>query len=31
MKAQLADQQKKLEEIQEAARKQGFGSSIYEP
>jgi hypothetical protein len=31
MKAQLADQQKKLEEMQEAARKQGFGSSIYEP
>ena len=31
MKVQLADQQKKLEEMQEAARKQGFGSSIYEP
>jgi hypothetical protein len=31
MKTQLADQQKKLEEMQEAARKQGFGSSIYEP
>jgi hypothetical protein len=31
MKAQLAEQQAHLEEMQEAARKQGFGSSIYEP
>ncbi len=31
MKAQLAEQQKRLEEMQEAARKQGFGSSVYEP
>lgn len=31
MKSQLADQQKKLEEMQESARKQGFGSSVYEP
>ncbi len=31
MKSQLRDQQKKLEEMQESARKQGFGSSVYEP
>ncbi|HXJ87616.1 MAG TPA: hypothetical protein VMS18_12415 [Candidatus Binatia bacterium] len=31
MKAQLADAQKQLEEMQEAARKQGFGSSVYDP
>lgn len=31
MKSQLADQQKHLEEMQDAARKQGFGSSVYEP
>jgi len=31
MKAQLEAQQKHLEEMQEAARKQGFGSSVYEP
>lgn len=31
MKAQLAEQQKRLEELQEAARKQGFGNSVYEP
>ena len=31
MKSQLADQQKKLEDMQESARKQGFGSSVYEP
>ena len=31
MKAQLEEQQKRLEEMQESARKQGFGSSIYEP
>lgn len=31
MKAQLADQQKRLEDMQESARKQGFGSSVYDP
>jgi hypothetical protein len=31
MKAQLEEQQKQLEEMQEAARKQGYGSSIYDP
>jgi hypothetical protein len=31
MKAQLDDQQKKLEDMQEQARKQGYGSSVYEP
>ncbi len=31
MKAQLDEQQKRLEEMQETARKQGFGSSVYEP
>jgi predicted TIM-barrel fold metal-dependent hydrolase len=31
MQARLAEQQKRLEELQEAARKQGFGSSVYEP
>jgi DNA repair exonuclease SbcCD ATPase subunit len=31
MKAQLEEQQKALEEMQEAARKEGFGSSVYEP
>jgi len=31
MKAQIEEQQKRLEEMQEAARKQGFGSSVYEP
>ncbi len=31
MKAQLDEQKHHLEEMQEAARKQGFGSSIYEP
>jgi hypothetical protein len=31
MKAQLAEQQKRLEEMQDSARKQGFGSSVYEP
>jgi len=31
MKAQLAEQQKRLEEMQESARKQGFGSSVYDP
>jgi hypothetical protein len=31
MKAQLADQQKRLEDMQEQARKQGYGSSVYDP
>ncbi len=30
MKAQLEEQKKKLESMQESARKQGFGSSVYE-
>jgi len=31
MKSQLVLQQKNLEQIQEMARKQGFGSSVYDP
>lgn len=31
MKQQLAEQQKRLEDLQEAARRQGFGSSVYDP
>jgi hypothetical protein len=31
MKAQLEEQQKALEQMQEAARKEGFGSSVYDP
>lgn len=31
MKAQLADQQKRLEDMQDQARKQGYGSSVYDP
>jgi hypothetical protein len=31
MKAELEQQKKHLEEMQESARKQGFGSSVYEP
>ena len=31
MKAQLEEQQKQLGEMQEAARKQGYGSSVYDP
>jgi hypothetical protein len=31
MKAQLEEQQKQLEEMQEAARKQGYSSSVYDP
>jgi len=31
MKAQLEQQQKGLEEFQDAARKQGFGISVYDP
>jgi hypothetical protein len=31
MKQQLEEQQKRLEDLQESARKQGFGSSVYDP
>lgn len=31
MKAQLDQRQKALEELQDAARKQGFGSAVYDP
>jgi hypothetical protein len=31
MKAQQEEQQKRLEQMQESARKQGFGSSVYDP
>ena len=31
MKAQMEEQQKRLEDMQESARKQGFGSSVYDP
>jgi chromosome segregation ATPase len=31
MKAQLEEQEKRLEDLQEAARKQGYGSSVYDP
>ena len=31
MKAVLEQQQKRLEDLQESARKQGFGSSVYDP
>lgn len=31
MKSQLEELQRHLEEMQESARKQGFGSSVYEP
>jgi len=31
MKADLEQQQKQLEDLQESARKQGFGSSVYDP
>jgi hypothetical protein len=31
MKAQLEEAQKQLEEMQQAARKEGFGSSVYDP
>jgi hypothetical protein len=31
MKAQLEEQKKQLEDVQETARKQGFGSSVYDP
>jgi hypothetical protein len=31
MKAQLEQQQKRLEDMQDAARKQGLGSAVYDP
>jgi len=31
MKSQLEDQQKKLEDMQDTARQQGYGSSVYDP
>jgi hypothetical protein len=31
MQAQLQDQKKQLEEMQDSARKQGYGSSVYDP
>lgn len=31
MQAQLEDQKKKLEDMQESARRQGYGSSVYDP
>lgn len=31
MKDQLAQQQKKLEDMQEAARKDGYGNAVYDP
>jgi hypothetical protein len=31
MKVQLQEQEKQLEEMQEAARKQGYGNSVYDP
>jgi hypothetical protein len=31
MKAQLGQRQKMLEELQDAARKQGFGNAVYDP
>jgi chromosome segregation ATPase len=31
MRTQLEEQKKQLDEMQESARKQGFGSSVYEP
>jgi hypothetical protein len=31
MKGQLEDQTKRLEDMQESARQQGYGSSVYEP
>jgi len=31
MQAQLEEEKRRLEEMQESARKQGYGSSVYEP
>jgi hypothetical protein len=29
--AQLAEQKKRLDDMQESARRQGYGSSVYDP
>jgi len=31
MQLQLDEQKRKLEQMQDAARKEGFGNSVYEP
>jgi hypothetical protein len=31
MQAELEQQKKKLEDMQETARKQGYGNAVYEP
>jgi predicted ribosome quality control (RQC) complex YloA/Tae2 family protein len=31
MQAQLQEQKRRLEEMQDSARKQGYGSSVYDP
>lgn len=31
MQAELEEQKKKLDDMQEGARKQGYGNSVYEP
>jgi ribosome-interacting GTPase 1 len=31
LKAQLAEGRQQLEQMQEAARKQGYGSAVYDP
>jgi len=31
MQSQLSEQKKRLDEMQESARKQGYGSSVYDP
>jgi len=31
MRTRLVDEQKKLEDLQEACRREGFGSSVYDP
>jgi predicted ribosome quality control (RQC) complex YloA/Tae2 family protein len=31
MQSELEQQKKKLEDMQEAARKEGFGNAVYEP
>ena len=31
MKSQLEDLKKRLEDMQEQARQQGYGSSVYDP
>lgn len=31
MQAQLEEQKRRLDDMQESARKQGYGSSVYDP